>query len=246
MGQKEQYLLDLAKQECSQGFYSQVELSKNSLDELCHLLTTAIDTDVGKTEFPDFQCDGGWIEHFSITSGEMLGKHGYRNLKLESEQMKKAIITLRNPGDIRFTSVSFSSGTHSNLKQSLRISWDKHIKSFEKSGIDRKTQIGVFLIDVDDRSIITHIKDQNGCFHSSPYFIGLDAETLDFIYGYRDIVHYVIAYHQFSTRIEIVSIPDIPEIKAKLTHDTISFDGVNSIQGHTVLCVGKKDKERES
>lgn len=244
MGQKEQYLLDLANQGFFYGFHSQVVLNKDALDELYRLLTTAIDTDVGKTEFPDFRCDGGWIEHFSITSGEIVKKNGYQNLQIENEQLKKTAAMLNNPGDISFASVSFPPGSHSHLKRSLRTSWDKHIESFKKSGIDRNAQIGIFLIDIDDRCIITHITDQDGGSHSSPYSIGLDIEILDFIYEYRDIVHYVIAYHQMSTWIEIISVSDIPRIKAKFSPDVIiKFDGVHSIQGHTVLCIAKKDKE---
>ncbi len=243
MGQKEQKILDFVKQQCAfYGFHSHIELSENEVGRLAHLLDTATDTDVAETKFPDFICDGGWIEHFAITSGEISEGNGYKNLQLENESLKKIATTMNDSVGIRFTSVSLSPGSHEHLKQSLKTTWDKHIESFKRSEINRNINTGIFLIEVDDRCIITHLSDGKGALYRSPYSICLDLDTLDFIYSSRDIVQYVIAYHMSPVWVEVIPTSDIPKIKSNLPSDfIIRFDGVDSRQGSIIFCAGKKD-----
>lgn len=244
MGQKERNVLDFVKQQCYfYGFCSRIGLSECEVAILAQLLATATDTDVGETKFPDFICDSGWIEHFAITSGEISGERGYKNLQLENEQLKNLASSMNDPGSIRFTSISLSPGGHEYLEQSLKTAWNNHIESFKKSRINKDTNIGVFLIEVDDRCIITHFSDSKGSLYRSPYAIYFDMEILDFIYGSRDIVQYVIAYHKSPMWVEIISTSDIPKIKSSFPPDfIIRFDGVDSRQGSVVFGADKKGR----
>lgn len=244
MGQKEQNALDFVRQQCtSYGFHPCIELSESEIGILAHLLDTATDTDVGETKFPDFVCDGGWIEHFAITSGEFSVEKGYKNFQLENEQLKKVVSSMSNPGDIRFVSSSLAPGGHAYLEQSLKTAWNNHIESLKKSRVNKDTNIGIFLIEVDDRCIITHFSDRKGFIYRSPYAIYLDIEILDFIYGSRDLVQYVIAYHKSPMWVEIFSTFNIPKIKSILPSNfVIRFDGVDSRQGSVVFRAGKKGK----
>ena len=237
MGQHEQWILNEVCNQVSKGFHTKVKLTNSQLSDLCHLLNTAVDNDSkNKTEFPDFLCNGGWIEHFSVTFGPILDNGGYKNCQIEQQAFKNATQSVGENNRIIYPSTEISAGSYKNFETSLRRAWEKHIIRFHKSGIDPARQTGVFLIEVDDSGIILHISDEQGINHRSCYSMGLDEQSLDFIYQSRGIVKYVIVYITSLGCCEVIALDDVPLIKKTvLKNMTIRFDPVEGINNRMLF-----------
>lgn len=223
MGQHEQCVLNYVRTHLFSDGYTLTTLSDKCADEIFRLLETAQDNDIDQTKFPDFICDGGWIEHFAVTFGRSSGK-GYENTRLEQQALR----SYGHPcGPWKVVSVEFPVGSYDNFMKSLHKSWNKHIVSFRKSNVINIQGTGMFLIEIDDEPIVVHWLDEKGRLERGPYSVLLDKQFLDFIYSYRDVVRYVIACYKSHNNCDLVVLDDIPSIKEKfLKNSNVRFDGV--------------------
>lgn len=220
MGQHEQ---DVLKYVQSSYVRAWPQVSDECVVEFNRLLDTAQDTDIEQTKFPDFMCDGGWIEHFAVTFGRSSSK-GYENTRLEQQALR----SYGHPMEFcKVVSVEFPIGSYDNFMKSLHKSWNKHIASFWKSNMVNTQVVGMFLIEIDDESIIAHWQGEKGSFERGPYSVLLDKQFLDFIYSYRDVVRYVVVCYKSHNNCDLVVLDDIPSIKEKfLKNSNVRFDGV--------------------
>lgn len=220
MGQHEQ---DILKYVQSSYVFAWPQVSDECVAEFNRLLDTAQDTDIEQTKFPDFMCDGGWIEHFAVTFGRSSGK-GYENTRLEQQALR----SYGHPcGPWKIVSAEFPVGSYDNFMKSLRKSWNKHIASFRKSNVINIQGTGMFLIEIDDEPIVVHWLDEKGRLERGPYSVRLDKQFLDFIYSGRNVIKYVVVCYKSHNNCDLVVLDDIPSIKEKfLKNSNVRFDGV--------------------
>ena len=219
------------------------DMSDDQVAEIYRLLKTARDTDYVHTRFPDFICDGGWIEHFALTFGRSSNK-GYENVRLEQQSLLSCGVPL---GPWKIVSIEFSAGSYDNFKRSLDRVWKKHIDSFRKSELSLMSMTGVFLLEIDDRSIMAYLYDEERHLIRDFYSVLFDKQFLDFIYESRNVVKYVLVCYQGHRSCDLIVLDDIPMIKEKyLKQLEISFCGVHSIVEDIVprdigLNIGEED-----
>lgn len=237
MGLHEQAILSSVIQQYNCGtLTSCVQFSGEQIAEFYDLLSTAVDNDGKQTKFPDFVCSNGWIEHFAVTFGELTKDgRGYENFKLEKAACKKILCEAGEDALVRHVSTQLTYGSHENFMKTLKENWDNHIDHLQKSGGEYVGKTGVFLVEIDDRGIVWHIIDGNRMTRQLGYQMALDSEFLDFIYGYRNYVKYVITYILSFGVSEVLAVESVPEAKKLLPHGvSVRFDPVFGIQTNTL------------
>ncbi len=181
------------------------------------------------SSYPDFVFDGGFIEHFEITSSKS-NRNGYdhkrKHVAFEqtAEQGENVFITVMDEtpsfGTIQSKSWPFTYPQHSYdfLVKSFTEKWNHHIESLSK--YDGQHEIGIFLIDYPETVLGHHID-----FDVLPerlygdllfrddhkwYRLSRDRYLLNFIYDYREMVKYVIFKNM--DYFEVIAAETIPEL----------------------------------
>lgn len=179
--------------------------------------------------FPDFVFDGGFIEHFEITSSKS-NRNGYDHKRKhvafdkiaeqEENAFKSAMDETPSFGTIQSKSWSFKYPQHSYeyLVKSFTEKWKHHIKSLSK--YDGQHETGIFLIDYPE-TVLRHNID----FDVQPerhygdllfrddykwYRLSRDKELLNFVYEYQKEIKYVIFKN--IDYFEVISTETIPEL----------------------------------
>lgn len=190
------------------------------------------------SKFPDFTFDGGFIEHFEVTSS-----HSNRNgstIKHEKYQLEKALMEEMNKapcyeGKLIMTDKWHSENTYEDFCLSFKRTWEKHIESLKKYTGEK--EIGIFMFQYTDsslrtRTLYTGIKQglrygdllKDDCDYIG-YQITRDSNLLDYIYSFKDMIKYVIFINEdrfLGDKIEIISVENIPEI-IKIVKDRFEF-----------------------
>lgn len=163
------------------------------------------------SSFPDFVFDGGFIEHFEITSSRS-NRNGYdhkrKHVAFEkmAEQEESAFITSMDEtpsfGSVQSKSWAFTYPHHSYnyLVKSFTETWKHHMESLSKYTGD--SEIGIFIIDYPE-TVLGHNID----FDVLPerlygdmlfrdehkwYRLSRDKDLLSFMYEYREKIKYVV------------------------------------------------------
>ncbi|MCR5728504.1 MAG: hypothetical protein K6G24_13695 [Lachnospiraceae bacterium] len=191
------------------------------------------------SRFPDFTFDGGFIEHFQITSSEVtkVGA-GYKKAfsQYENELEKEVVKQLQDEmnkepsfGKIKTVEKAFSykgKHSHDNLIMSLKQSVDKHIRSEISYGGTKTTKI--FLIEYNELSLKVQIDypdvkpermygDLLRRENVTEYRMSRDKEALRYLYEKRDYIDYVVYATDYL--FEIIKVEDIAEIIKLLVYE---------------------------
>jgi len=185
------------------------------------------------SQFPDFLCNLGFIEHFQISSGKTTKKgslHKEAIAKFNSG-FETGLEKFKNETECRGVDsgqsysqiIEYSGHSYDNLVNSLQKTFKHHIDSFHKYRGNKN--IGVFLIEynemamsmIEDCYVDVHemrIGDLHKQEHFNDYRLSRDKAMLDFIYEYRNDIQYVV--YLCKTAIEIISVNHIPNLKSLL------------------------------
>lgn len=171
------------------------------------------------TKFPDFIFDNGIIEHFMVTSSSVTKKGAKqiiasRQLELKTEQdFLKKIEQSKETITTHRSTQFYQEHSLTNIRTSIKNSWEKHIKSLRKYPYEAISSI--FLMQYADNILQTAEQRNNyeSIVHDS-YRITLDKHMLEWIYSYKDEVKYAILSNTYST--EIIKIESIPDISRDL------------------------------
>ena len=185
-------------------------------------------------KFPDFICENGFIEHFEVTSSHS-NRNGSTMRREQSEFFKdfnEKESTLKAEmnetpcyeGKTITKSTWYSEHSYDNYYKSFKARWEHHIDSL--SQYDGCKAVGCFMIQYDDSALTL---DNNcealktGLFYGDlverPQYRGYrlthDERILEYIYQFKDMIHFVAFYNNdcFSGECcEIISVENIPEI----------------------------------
>ena len=232
-GEKESKCLETVKSEL---------LSKENICYVCSIEDSDIIKNLFKSaqpnpalsSFPDFICDGGFIEHFEVTSS-----HSNRNgakMRIELDDLhKKADVRERELQEQMNEEPSYAVKSVSTDKwhsehsyeyffDSVKRRWEHHIDSLRKYDGDKT--IGCFLIQYDDSALV--LDNDNHKLKTEIYYGDLverptyrgyrlthDSDLLEYIYQFREKIHYVAFLNDDKfrgKRCEIVCVENIPEI----------------------------------
>ena len=178
---------------------------------LARLLLTADNTDLKtkQTNFPDFECDNGIIEHFRVTATNE-NKKGSKSCKVDNDinseiekEIKEDLETGVLEGRYEKEHV-YSTQTFDFFVKSFKKNWEKHIESLNK--YDGNTENVCFLIESDcfglkmerdnsinhslgiktGRIVENYIGDGKECFNS--ILLGRCKELLEYVYTFKDKV----------------------------------------------------------
>lgn len=174
-------------------------------------------------KFPDFFFSEGFIEHFAITSSSENKKGAKQkresaNFKNNSE--KNFLNNLSSGEQEMLLSHSygreFEEHTYSNIVNSIKKNWVKHIKSYDKN-ISTSNK-GIFLIEYIDTNIETAVsRESEPAEIFETYRISVDKHILNWIYSYKEKIDYVILVNLLLPSIEVVRIDHIPEFIEKIS-----------------------------
>lgn len=255
-GDAEQFCLDTVKE---------AVLSK----EICyacsvedeHLIKKAFQTAIPNADaskFPDFIFDGGFIEHFEVTSSHS-NRHG-STMKLEKSDLRKeanarerALQERMNKepcyeGETLITDTWHSKHTHEDFCASFQRSWNHHIDSLDKYSGDKA--IGIFMVQYSDLALTmdaVYPSVKEGLLYGDllerPEYRGYrlthDSIMLDFIYQYKDKIRFVAFYNHdriHGDLCEVISVENIPEI-LKITKGKFRFHCAMVGSAHTVFAI---------
>ena len=185
-------------------------------------------------KFPDFMFNGGFIEHFEVTSSYS-NRNGSKmeiekaELKKEADQNDKALEEEMNQtpcyeGKTIITEKYHSKHTYDNFCSSFKKNWDNHInKLFKYSG---DTDIGIFMIQYNDSALVLdniYPDVKLDLFYGDllerdeyrGYRLTRDSDMLEYIYNYKEQIKFVVFFNNDSyhgKKCEIICVENIPEI----------------------------------
>lgn len=178
-------------------------LFKNNISFYCDnkleiiKLISSVKKNPVSSEFPDFISKHCLIEHFQVTSSKETRKGAehcinqnkfLKDIKTQTnnfyEDMNKTMPT--NKLVVQKSQATYNYYTYQNYEKSFKKNWEKHIKSLEKYNV--KKDKAIFLIEYNGAPL-TCIRNQKV---PESYNFSEDVNLLEYIYGFRDRIHYVI------------------------------------------------------
>ena len=178
------------------------------------------------TRFPDFEFEGGFIEHFQVTSTVENKSEGGSEYKREMARFdaryKKEFAEFKEKAPCGEAKV-FSKyhpqidNSHDNLKASFKSNWEKHIESLN-SNPKYAEQLSVFMVDyVVPMGLCMCEFAPEGSGRTSPYYrLCWDKDLLEYVQTYKDFVQYII----FVTHnaVEVIPTNQIDKLLEDLPH----------------------------
>ena len=168
-------------------------------------------------DFPDFVFDGGFIEHFQVTSAKETLRKGDEHRIAESQFEKDSqehfdrvkqeyLNSTPSPGTLTTDILEMNSQEHSYeyFVESFKRNFEKHLESLDKYDGDKTN--GIFLIE-HKSARITILR--GGKFVGF-YLIKCDKDLLSYLNGYSDKLKYLIYFCGDSY--EVIEFCKIPKI----------------------------------
>ena len=185
-------------------------------------------------KFPDFLFDGGFIEHFEVTSSHSnrngsTMKRELNKLHKEAEMRENALKAEMNEtpcyeGKSITTDTWHSKHTYDDFYISFKRNWQHHIESLDKYEGNKST--GIFMIQYNDSALVMHpvypdIK--TGLYYGDllkrldyiGYRLTHDSNILEYIYTFKEKIQFVAFFnndHFHGKSCEIICVENIPEI----------------------------------
>lgn len=220
-GDKEKRCLDFVKSHIDfDNYYGVSQLDKKEIDDCINNAMQNEDSN----KFPDFVFDNGFIEHFQISSGKIT-KKGSKHLKKFNEYQnrnKSDLFANMNKGDYSplYTTMQYPTHSYESLVRSFKKSWESHLSSLDNYAGNKN--IGIFMIEYQDACVemmenaFANVKEGVSCGNLFDpkridyYSLCHDKELLNYIYEYKNKIHYVI--YVYNKGIEIINVSNIPEL----------------------------------
>lgn len=243
-GDKEKKCLDFVKSNIK--FENYYGFSQEDIAEFKECLNSATPNEKS-SEFPDFICNNGFIEHFQISSGKITRK-GSKHLeefnKYQSKNEKKLFENMDNGNcSPLYATMQYSSHTYEYLKSSFKKSWEMHLLSLEK--YNGNSTLGIYMIEYKDACIemieniyanvkeginYGNLKEQIRIDH---YSLCHDKDLLNYMYEYKNRIHYII--YVYNKGIEIINVENIPDLLKLLPYDYCIAGNVATVRMDTYI-----------
>ncbi|MBS6070229.1 MAG: hypothetical protein KIB10_12560 [Enterococcus avium] len=198
--------------------------------------------------FPDFVFEGGFIEHFQITSAKETKKgshHKKKNAELDRDfdaKMKEQLENLiTNREGTKLTETHEQTGhKHSYLLKSLSQNCTSHLNSLETSNL-KNIKFSFFMIQYTDGLLEVKNIDEEDLKHRldyTPFYPHLDKQVLKLIQGLSNRISHVIFVFQansylaypYDATFEIFSTKNLESLISQLekeNYDFIPIDGMS-------------------
>ncbi len=211
-------------------------LPKHILEEreyLKEIFNSAMSNEAGTT-FPDFIFDGGFIEHFKITS--LLHESGkgskfIQEYRIHDKLFEKKIEKVCSEHITKTTSLS--PHNHEDLLKSLEKNINHHIDSYHKYENKNKTELKkrIFLIHYeDDMFRVKYIGE------TQPYSVLLDKKFLEVLAQFSSEIGYFIIVSEDESRVAYPYSGKIEILSEELIDKILMEDNFNS---HEIVGIGK-------
>lgn len=187
------------------------------------------------SQFPDFVSDRGFIEHFQVTSSEVRKKAGsmqqreesifQKNVDKANKELYEQLAHTPSYDKVAQSCHVFTYPAHSYTYfcRSFQNTWEHHFRRIDSYKGCKDT--GVFMVEYLDGALqmkehfpvqdlpaeiwFGDMMPKQKSFHE--YRLSRDKEMLQYIYGFRDRIQYVIMVTD-TEEPEIIKIRNIPEI----------------------------------
>ena len=192
------------------------------------------------SNFPDFICNNGFIEHFKVTASKETRKGSihikeetYFKKKVESEAELIKEKWNQDPNNVKNNSIhwafKFPEHSYSYLCESFMNNWEKHIASLNNYKGNKSTSI--FMIEYTDLALTMYenvFEDwidglSNGDVREPEtvefYRISRDKKLLNYIYQFRNTIKYVIFV--YGKEYEAIKLNNIPYLLKLMPWDYV-------------------------
>lgn len=238
-------------------------------DEICyvcsiedeHLLKKAFQAahpNSNPSHFPDFLFEGGFIEHFEVTSSHS-NRRGSAMAREKSELRREAdakelVLSERMDkepcyeGETLITDKWHSKHSYDDFCLSFQRSWQHHIESLDKYSGDKT--VSIFMMQYSDLALVMdaiYPDVKLGLFYGDlcdrPEYRGYrlthDSKMLEYIYQFRDKIKFMAFFNRdgiHGDRCEIICVENIPEI-LKIVKGKYRFHCATVGSAHTVFAI---------
>lgn len=207
-----------------------------SEDDIVHFenLLQLVKPNSAPSEFPDFTSDRGFVEHFQVSSSEItkragaLHKKEYAEFQKVANQKERQLMDEMNEhpesGKIETLTQVFTYPRHSYeyFCTSFKKTWEHHAESLDQYGGCK--DIAVFMIEYQEHTLhmcenFSGLQLKENIFYGdllkgerySYYRLSRDKKLLNYIYGYKSIIDYVVMVTDDELP-EIIKVENIPEL----------------------------------
>lgn len=242
-----------------------------SEDDIVHFenLLRLVKPNSAPSEFPDFTSDRGFVEHFQVSSSEItkragaLHKKEYAEFQKVANQKERQLMDEMNEhpesGKIETLTQVFTYPRHSYeyFCTSFKKTWEHHAESLDQYGGCK--DMAAFMIEYQEHTLhmcedFSELKlkekisygDLLKYEHYSYYRLSRDKNILNYIYGYKDKIDYVVMVTGDELP-EIIKVENIPELLKLNPHgflieSTMCMSEMRYFSGMSVH-IDKKDGE---
>lgn len=198
-------------------------------------------------KFPDFIFNDGFIEHFAVTSSleDKKGAKQKRESSVFKNKSKTTFFSNLNRSEegtllSQSSTRPFVQHSHSNIVNSIKKSWVKHIDSYNK--IISPPKNGIFLLEYIDFNIETAISRENEPAEVfETYRISVDKHLLKWIYAFKEKIDYLILINSLSLSIEVIRIDSIPNLIEGISN--VWYAPTIGIESHKYIGIKVKKKD---
>ena len=207
-----------------------------SEDDIVHFenLLRLVKPNSAPSEFPDFTSDRGFVEHFQVSSSEItkragaLHKKEYAEFQKVANQKERQLMDEMNEhpesGKIETLTQVFTYPRHSYeyFCTSFKKTWEHHAESLDQYGGCK--DIAVFMIEYQEHTLhmcenFSGLQLKENIFYGdllkgerySYYRLSRDKNLLNYIYGYKGKIDYVVMVTDDELP-EIIKVENIPEL----------------------------------
>ena len=207
-----------------------------SEDDIVHFenLLRLVKPNSAPSEFPDFTSDRGFVEHFQVSSSEItkragaLHKKEYAEFQKVANQKERQLMDEMNEhpesGKIETLTQVFTYPRHSYeyFCTSFKKTWEHHAESLDQYGGCK--DMAAFMIEYQEHTLhmcenFSGLQLKENIFYGdllkgerySYYRLSRDKKLLNYIYGYKSIIDYVVMVTDDELP-EIIKVENIPEL----------------------------------
>lgn len=207
-----------------------------SEDDIVHFenLLRLVKPNSAPSEFPDFTSDRGFVEHFQVSSSEItkragaLHKKEYAEFQKVANQKERQLMDEMNEhpesGKIETLTQVFTYPRHSYeyFCTSFKKTWEHHAESLDQYGGCK--DMAAFMIEYQEHTLhmcedFSELKLKEKISYGdllkgerySYYRLSRDKNILNYIYGYKDKIDYVVMVTGDELP-EIIKVENIPEL----------------------------------
>lgn len=242
-----------------------------SEDDIVHFenLLRLVKPNSAPSEFPDFTSDRGFVEHFQVSSSEItkragaLHKKEYAEFQKVANQKERQLMDEMNEhpesGKIETLTQVFTYPRHSYeyFCTSFKKTWEHHAESLDQYGGCK--DMAAFMIEYQEHTLhmcedFSKLKLKEKISYGdllkgerySYYRLSRDKNILNYIYGYKDKIDYVVMVTGDELP-EIIKVENIPELLKLNPHgflieSTMCMSEMRYFSGMSVH-IDKKDGE---